>query len=895
MSTVKNPWTRSRQEVAEALGVSIETGLSSAEVTKRHKKYGSNRLRARKRKSAWVILVDQVKNLIILLLAVAAVLSFIFGQWLEGVAIVAAILLNGAIGFFTELRATRSMEALHRISRVTAKVRRDDHMGEVEASELVPGDLVLMEAGDIVTADLRLVEASKLRMDESALTGESVPVGKETRPLPEDTPLAERKNMLFKGTAVTSGSGQGVAVATGLYTELGRISALAQEAEEQISPLEKRLARLGYKLIWITVAVAILVAVAGIMAGKELLLIMETAIALAVAAIPEGLPIVATIALARGMWRMADHNALMNRLSAVETLGATNVICTDKTGTLTENRMTLTRIAMPPDGSKAVEILNDEKDSGSFSLNGNTIDPLKDGPLREILEIGVLCNNASLHEETPEKADKAVGDPLEVALLAAGAKIGIYRDDLLETWPEVREEAFDPKRMMMATFHGNGEGYRVAVKGSPEAVLEVCSGIRKNGDDGEMTEPMRQALLQRNAEIAEAGLRMLGVATKTVKQEDATAYEDLTFLGLLGLADPPRKDVADAIAACKEAGIRVIMVTGDQPVTAKNIGFSTGLVPEQGANLLHGKDLKSPETLSEEDRRRLLEVNIFARVTPAQKLDIIALHQEKGAVVAMTGDGVNDAPALKKADIGIAMGRRGTQVAREAADIILKDDAFPTILVAIQQGRAIFDNIRKFILFLLSGNVGEIMIVATALLVGAPLPILPLQILYLNMIGDVFPALALGIGKGDPSKMARPPRDPAESILTRQHWCAIAGYGLVIAAAVLGAFVLALEWLEMETKKAVTISFLSLAFARLWHVFNMRDSDTKFFRNDVTRNPFVWGALVLCSGLLMVAVYAPGLSLALHMVHPGKSGWFLIAGMSLVPLVIGQAWKAITR
>ena len=891
MSTVNTPWTRSWQEVAEALGVSIETGLSGAEVKKRRKKFGPNLLRARKPKSAWVILADQVKNFIILLLAVAAGLSFGFGQWLEGFSIVIAIVLNAAIGFFTELRATRSMEALHDISRVTAKVRRDDRVQEVAASELLPGDLVLVEAGDIVTADLRLFEASKLRVDESALTGESAPVGKETTRLEEDKPLAELKNMLFKGTALTAGSGKGVVAATGLDTELGRISALAEEAEEETSPLEKRLTGLGHRLIWITLAVALLVAVTGIVAGKELLLIMETAIALAVAAIPEGLPIVATIALARGMWRMANHNAVMNRLSAVETLGATNVICTDKTGTLTENRMTLTRVAMPPEDSDPVEIKSDKEGAGNFFLNDHDIDPSKEGPLREILEVGVLCNNASLHQETPGKEEKAVGDPLEVALLAAGTKAGIERDKLLETWPEVREEAFDPEKMMMATFHRNGEEYRVAVKGSPESVLQACSRIRQNGGETDMTQSVREAWLGRNAEMAEAGLRMLAVATKKVKEQDAGPYETLTFLALLGLLDPPRKDVGQAIASCKEAGIRVIMVTGDQPMTARNIGLSAGLVQEQDARVLHGKDLGSPESLTDEDRRKLLQINMFARVSPEQKLNLIALHQANGAVVAMTGDGVNDAPALRKADIGVAMGKRGTQVAKEAADMILKDDAFATILVAIQQGRAIFDNIRKFILFLLSGNVSEIIIVALALVAGAPLPILPLQILYLNMIGDVFPALALGVGRGDPSKMTRPPRDPKEPILTTRHWWAIAGYGIVIAAAVLTALALGIHWLGMDTNQAVTVSFLSLAFGRLWHVFNMRDAGTSLLSNDVTGNPFVWGALALCAALLLAGVYLPGLSTVLDTVHPEKSGWFLILGTSLIPLIVGQLWK----
>jgi Ca2+-transporting ATPase len=391
--------------------------------------------------------------------------------------------------------------------------------------------------------------------------------------------------------------------------------------------------------------------------------------------------------------------------------------------------------------------------------------------------------------------------------------------------------------------------------------------------------------------MAETGLRVLAVATKHVESVDDEPYKDLVFLGLLGLMDPPRKDVAGAMRACREAGIRILMVTGDQAVTARQIGSVLGMTDGNGAEVIHGKDLGKPETISEDERKSLLEASIFARVNPKQKLDLITLHQENGSVVAMTGDGVNDAPALKKADIGVAMGRRGTQVAREAADVVLKDDAFQTIVLAIQQGRAIFDNIRRFILFLLSGNVGEIMIVALALLIGAPLPILPLQILYLNMIGDVFPALALGVGKGDTAKMRRPPRDAGEPILTREHWMAIGGYGFLIAASVLLAFRMALTSLGMETDRAVTVSFLTLAFARLWHVFNMREQGSHPIKNDVTRNPFVWWALGLCSALLLAALYLPGISTALDMVPPGTRGWGVILGMSLVPLLIGQGVK----
>jgi P-type Ca2+ transporter type 2C len=839
------------------------------------------------------ILVDQFESLIVLLLVLAAILSFSFGEWMQGLAIVVVIMVNGAIGFFTELNAVRSMEALQQMSRVNAKVRRKGQVEKIPAEDLVPGDIVVVEAGDIVPADLRLFEANKMQADESALTGESVPVSKHTDPTEEDVPLAERTNMLLKGTSLTGGSGHGVVVTTGMKTELGKISEMTEEAEEEEeTPLEKRLNRLGHRLIWVTLAVAVLVLISGLIAGKELLLLIETSIALAVAAIPEGLPIVATIALARGMWRMANLNAVVNRLSAVETLGSINVIFTDKTGTLTENRMTVKKLAVSSEkGIHLIRLGNGNSEDSSFFADDKDVEPREHQVLRKILETGVLCNNASLDNQASEDAGKGVGDPMEVALLVAGLKAGMRRDELLKKLPEEREEAFDPKTKMMATYHRENGRLRVAVKGSPEAVLKVCTSILSEKGERKIDEEVRSAWLEWNDRLAKEGLRVLAAAEKEVDREDADPYKDLTCLGLIGLVDPPRKDVKEAIDACQAAGIRAVMVTGDQPVTAKNIALAVGLIDQPDIEVVHGSDIKEPENLSREERERLIKTPIFCRVTPKQKLDLIELHQKHGSIVAMTGDGVNDAPALKKADIGVAMGKRGTQVAQEAADMVLKDDEFRTIVVAVEQGRAIFDNIRKFILYLLSGNVAEIMIVGFAILAGAPLPILPLQILYLNMLGDVFPALALGLGKGEPSKMKRPPREPKEPILTRGHWIAIGGYGILICGMVLAAFALAFVWLEAEESRAVTVSFLTLAFARLWHTFNMRDTGTAFFRNEVTRNPFVWAALALCAGLLVVAIYLPGLSLVLSLEPPGANGWLLILGMSLVPWAVGQILK----
>jgi P-type Ca2+ transporter type 2C len=583
----------------------------------------------------------------VLLLVAAAAVSFAFGEWVEGIAIVVVVIINAAIGFFTELRAVRSMEALKKMGRVSTKIRRRGQVREVGAEELVPGDIVLIDGGDIITADLRLVEASKLQANESALTGESAPVSKQVAALPDDTPLAERANMLFKGTAVTRGAGEGVVVATGMETELGRISSLVEEAEDESTPLEKRLDQLGRKLIWITLVIAAAVAVIGIVRGKDLFLMIETSIALAVAAVPEGLPIVATIALARGMRRMADRNALVNRLAAVETLGGTNVICTDKTGTLTENQMMVTRLAM---ASGEIGISGEGlAREGEFRRNGGSVDPAADGLLRQALEVGVLCNNASLPErETEDDSSGTIGDPVEVALLVAGAKAGLRRPELVDRMPEAREEAFDSDVKMMATFHEQEDRFRVAVKGAPEPVLDASDLLLTEEGPTELTDELRQRWLDRNREMAEQGLRVLALASKTVDSTEAAPYEALEFLGLVGFVDPPREELKEAIAACRDAGIRVVMVTGDQPATALHIGRALGLINGDEADVIHGRDLRSLAEGSPEERRRILEAPILARVSPEQKLDLIAVHQQNNATVAMTGDGVNDAPGPQK-------------------------------------------------------------------------------------------------------------------------------------------------------------------------------------------------------------------------------------------------------
>lgn len=688
--------------------------------------------------------------------------------------------------------------------------------------------------------------------------------------------------MAFSGTAVTRGEGVGVVVATGSDTEIGRISEMVEGAEDEATPLERRLERLGQRLIYLVIAIGVIVAVTGIAAGKDLFLMVETAIILAIAAVPEGLPIVATVALGRGMWRMARRNALVKQLSAVETLGATTVIFSDKTGTLTENRMVLRRVALP---TGDVDVVRGD-DRIEFQEHGEPIDPDDREDLRAALRVGMLCTNAEIGDENGEDAR---GDPTEVALLEGGRGAGLRRAELLREFPEEREESFDPDAKMMATYHRTNGNYLVLVKGAPEAVIARCSKVGcEDGADGDLDDDGREEWLRRNEAMARDGLRVLAVAERKVDDADEEPYSDLILLGLVGLYDPPRDAVKEAIAACRNAGIRVVMVTGDQPATAANIAHAIGIVDEEQPSVIAGRDLGEVAAADERRRDQVWKTSVFARVSPEQKLDLVSLYQQEGEIVGMTGDGVNDAPALKKADIGIAMGKRGTEVARETSDVVLRDDAFETIVVAIEQGRTIFDNIRKFVVFLLSGNLGQIIAVSAAALINAPLPLLPLQILFLNLLLDVFPALAIGVSKSDDDVMSRPPRDPKEPLLTRDSWLAIAGFGALIAASVLGAFGYALTVLGVDRTTAVTISFLTYGFARLWHAFNMRSGGTAIFNNNIVRNPFVWGALVVCGGLLLSAVYVPFLSSLLHTQPLQAEEWAVVIVGSLTPLVVGQ-------
>ncbi|MEZ5668265.1 MAG: cation-transporting P-type ATPase [Alphaproteobacteria bacterium] len=866
--------------VGDALDVDPTRGLSAAEAARRLVRHGPNATRERPPAAAIGIWVDQFRSAVVLLLAAAGALSAMFGEWPQVAAIGAVLLINALVGFVTELRATRAMEALRALGADTARVRRDGRVAAIAAADLVPGDIVLLDGGDIVPADVRLVQAASLACDESALTGESVPVDKAPAPVAEAAVLPDRASMAYKGTAVARGTAEAIVVGTGSATEIGRIATLVEEAEPERSPLERRLARLSQQLIWVTLALAAIIVGAGVAAGEDVVLMAEAGIALAVAAIPEGLPVVATLALARGMLRMARANALVERLSAVETLGATTVILTDKTGTLTENRMVVDRLVLP-----AGEVAIDYRDR-LFLHDGAPVGPRLQEAVETALRIGVLCTNASYDPEF----GTGTGDPTEIAFLHAGHLAGLEREACLTVYPEVAEYAFDSASKRMATVHGSDERYLIAVKGAPESVLPECDAVLLEGAVRPLDEAARARWAALADDLAHRGLRMLALACKPAESPATAPYPGLTFVGLAALHDPPRSDVGEAIRACQDAGITVVMVTGDHAGTARSISHAVGLA-DRTARVITGGELAPLATLPPEARRDVRETAVFARVSPEQKLGLIRLFQQAGEVVAMTGDGVNDAPALRQADIGIAMGLRGTQVAREAADIVLRDDAFPTIVAAIREGRIIFGNIRRFATYLLSCNLSEVLIVGLGVIAGLPLPLLPLQILFLNLVTDVFPAFALGLGEGRANVMDQPPRPPREGILAGRQWRQVVGYGGLITAATLGALVVALELLALTPGEAVSISFLTLALAQLWHVFNMRADTAPLWRNDIVGNPYVWGALVLCTALLLLATYLPALAAVLSIVPPSADGWLLVLGASAVPVVGGEIFR----
>lgn len=767
------------EETLQILRVDPATGLSRRETVGRRRLSGRNVLRRAETRSILSIFLAQLRGIIVFILAASIALSLLLGEFADAIAISIVLVINTAIGFFSEYKAIRSMDSLRRLGVAKVHVLRSGQVRNLDAAELVPGDIVLLKSGDIVVADLRLLEVTDLQSDESTLTGESVPVLKQTDCVALDAPIAERSNMVFRGSAITRGNAKAVVTTTGMATEIGRIATMADAAAPELTPLEKRLDRLGHQLVFITLASTLLIAFAGYATGTPLQEIIRISVALAIAAVPEGLPVVATIALARGMWRMANQSALVKRLAAVETLGAITVILTDKTGTLTENRMTVRVIALPE---------GDIELTDKFTRQGNIIDVNEDKELERALTVASLCN-----ETVPESPNGSSADPLEHALIEASQGAGFTRSSLLQQQPLISQMSFSSDTKMMSTIHSSTGGMaqhnQMYVKGAPESVMQQCAYIMHGTQHVRLDNKLRDQWMQRNVAMAEDGLRVIALACKQMENSEASDLMDLTLVALVGLIDPARQDVKRAILACQEAGLRVVMVTGDQAGTARKIGKDVGIASDGVRTFEVGK-LASLRDLDEFQKNAFLEADILARVSPAVKLDLVRLYQSAGEIVAMTGDGVNDAPALKQADIGVAMGLRGTEVARDAAAMVLRDDSFNTIVVAIRQGRVIFSNIRSFVTYLLSCNFSEILLIGVAVLAGLPLPLLPIHILFLNFVTDVFPAFALGLGEGSNDVMRQPPRNPEEPVINCGHWMGIAAFGIMLAMSVLTAYVI---------------------------------------------------------------------------------------------------------
>jgi Ca2+-transporting ATPase len=825
---------------------------------------------------------------------------------LEGVSVVAVIALNAAIGFVSEYRANRAMEALQKLGAAEALVVRSGKRRTIRSTEVVPGDILVVQEGEAIPADGRVVESAQLQVAEASLTGEPEPVEKSPDALDdEDVPLAERANMVYRGTNVTAGNGVAIVVETGMATEIGHVSELVTGIEDVESPLESRLNELGRRLIVLCLAVAVVVALSGILQGVKFGLMLEAAIALAVAAVPEGLPAVATITLAVGMQKMARRKALVRRLPAVETLGSATCVCTDKTGTLTRGEMTVTRLWVP---DRYLDVTGaGYSPGGEFAEEGHPIAPEADAQLRGLLLVASLCNNASVVQDE-QGGWNAAGDPTEAALIVAAAKAGLHADELRGRHEELHEFAFSSDAMMMGTVNADlgedlrpGVGSVLCVKGAPDVVLERCTRLLGPGGVSALTDEERRRARQSDSAMADIGLRVLGFAFKPVGQVPEgpdDAYRDLTWLGLAGIMDPPREDARQTVDILTEAGVKTVMITGDQPATAARIAAQLHIAPE-GAPVLTGRDLAHMEPQELTDR--LDQVEVFARVSPKQKVDILAALRGRGEICAMLGDGVNDAVALKGADIGVAMGVKGTDVAKETADMLLLDDRFATVAAAMQQGRIIYSNISKFIHYLFSCNLSEICTMLLASLLGHPLPLLPLQILWLNIVTDVFPALSLAMEPGEADVMKRPPRSPDSSILDRATVRGIIGYGLLITLATLAAFLVGRRLhgpaVEGKVDPAVTMSFMTIALAQLFHVFNSRKERGPVRGREWWSNPFVLAAIGLTIGLQLAAVYLPGLRTVLRTASPGGVDWLVIVGCSVLPLVVGQTvrWLGVAR
>ncbi|MDP1841965.1 MAG: cation-translocating P-type ATPase [Sediminibacterium sp.] len=884
---IQNVHTLSVEEIIQSFNTNAENGITTTEAGNRINKFGANIYEAQKQKSIWMMMLLQFKNPIVYLLFVAVTVTIYTEHYIDAGAIGAVILINALIGFLMELQARSSMNALKAMDVILCKVIRDGSTEEIASEKLTPGDVILLEAGDIIPGDGRIIEANQLQCDESSLTGESIPTEKNINNLDKETALGERHNMIFKGASVMNGKGKAIITGIAKHTELGTITSLVEKASVTATPLDKKLVALSKKLIWITLVMTSIFAITGIVQGKSWVLIFETSIALAVAAFPEGLPIVSTVALAYGMLLMAKRNAIVKKLSVVETLGSTNVILTDKTGTLTENTIHVDTFAFPTEEIK-VHIENKELffDSNEISASKENFEKLK--------LVGALCNNAT--QKNTEGEETFLGDPIEIALIYLANTSSTNAEEIKVQYQRIAEVPFSSETKIMGTLHKNSDNNFVAAKGSVEHLLIKCNQIQSGKTIEDLNEEGKKKILAESEKMAAKGLRVLAFAYNEAAEINQNNYlENLIYIAMIGFLDPPRLDIKDAILTCKKAGIKIVMITGDHPLTALNIAKKIGLVDEQEQMVISGKELPSFESLTNEWKEKILSASIFARTTPKQKLEIAGVYQAAGNIVAMTGDGVNDAPALKKADVGIAMGLRGTQVAKETASIVLKDDSFNSIAAAVAHGREIFRNIQKFVIYLVSCNLSEIFIVTALGFIAPAATLFPLQILFLNMVTDVFPALALGVGKGDKTIMDIPPRKSTKKIVSNKNWIAISLYAAAITLSVIIAVFYSKAYISIDVKITNNIAFITLALAQLFHVFNMASPRSNILVNEITTNKFVWYAILICIGLMAIVYALPQIRMALGLVIlPGNALLVAVIAASL-PLALVQLFKLIYR
>jgi len=883
------------EEALAELQSDAERGLSAGEVESRLRKFGHNELTEKPRPGFLALLLDQFNNYLVIILIVAALIALALGEYVDSIAIMCIVVLNAVIGVIQESKAEQALAALKKMAAPSAQVMRGGHQLTVPGRELVPGDIVMLEAGNYVPADLRLVTAVNLKVEEASLTGESVPVEKSAAAVLEnEIPLGDRKNSAFMSTMVTYGRGKGLVTGTGMSTQIGLIAEMIQSYEEEDTPLQRKLQQLGKVLGTICIAICAVVLIYGLIRDthltdvfkigfleylraeqKDIINLFMTAVSLAIAAVPEGLPAIVTICLALGMQQMIKRNALIRKLPAVETLGCATVICSDKTGTLTQNAMT---VVQGWAGGKRLRITGEGyQPRGEFSAEGAPLDPLADADAKLLLQGAMLCNDAKLEEETGSW--RMVGDPTEGALVVAATKGGLRRAELERTMPRLQEIPFDSDRKRMTTIHRrDGADVIAFVKGAPDVLLDQCTHIQRAGQAVALTAERRSEILERNLDMARAALRVLGVAYRPLREVPAQpkpedVERDLVFVGLLGMIDPARPEVTEAVKVAKGAGLKSVMVTGDHKETAEAIARDIGLLTPGGL-VLAGPEI---EKLSDEElAARADRLEVCCRVSPQHKTRIVDAMKARDHVVAMTGDGVNDAPALKRANIGVAMGITGTDVTKQTADMVLTDDNYASIVAAIEQGRIIYSNIRKFVYFLLACNAGEILIIFGAMLIGMPIPLRPVHLLWLNLVSDGAPALALGMEKGDKDIMKHPPRPPREPVINRDMAIGIAVIAVVDAIAILMAFYLGLQRYPGHLEAAQTIAFVTLCSSELIRAYTARSEYHSVFAIGVFSNKWMNWAVLASFLLVLAVVYVPFLNPFFDTVPLTLDDWLLM-------------------